>query len=863
LFVVQFSKLIQDPTTNDKQQTTNKNIMARFNEIVESKPGSKFILQGNEAFALGVVHAGYHAADGYPGTPSTEVIDKSLKYVQGKITVGWSVNEAVAIGVAVGHSIAGSDTVVTMKIPGVFQAGDVITTSAFYTADAGALVIYAATDYVPSSTQHVIDSRYFFSASRLPIIEPRNHQDLYEAAFFAADISRKFKTPVIILTSGILAHSEGLVVTRETRIITRRPLPEKLHNWMLMPGIARANYNNATRERIPQIQEWLVDADLITEEKGEDDWGIILCGESNIIVREALKNIGKKPSILSLGMTYPLPKERIRKFSSGIKGKIFVFEDGDTYLENQIRLLSIPVIGKEENSIITDWSPQMVIEQLSKHFDVNYKINKKIIDIKPLARPPSICPGCPYRAFALSVDKLKKKKKIYAAFGDIGCSTLLYFLNALDTVCCMGASDSNRQGFVLSLPEYASKTISIIGDSCECHTGLDATRNAIFRHTPGVKVILDNSITAMTGGQPAPSSKTNLAGMPNTFNLKRAVEAEGGRMVVVDSYNMEKVEKALTEALEEAEKGQFTTLILEGLCINEVDSKKKIRKISRNYDLCKRCFRCNICPGIEFDDEKKPHFTNLCTYCGSSTPVCMQRCPFGAIIYDDNATGKTTTPAFEKVKEIKIPSIENIKLPESLRLAIRGIGGQGNLFFGKALSEIILRTPYSKTNIVKGDTHGMAQLGGPVISTFSCGAVYSPVLAPGSVDVLIVMEVSEVLRPEFLDLLKPNGTIVFNDFKVLPVTAKKEDYPDVNKIYDALKEYNIIKIDANKISYELGDVTGKTANVVVLGLLSTIAPFNKIPEEIWLNALMAISPNEIIKAANKLSFEAGRKTKSK
>jgi len=837
--------------------------MSRFNEIVESKAGSKFILQGNEAFALGVIHAGYHAADGYPGTPSTEVIDKSLKYVQDKITVGWSVNEAIAVGVAIGHSIAGSDTVVTMKIPGVFQAGDAITTSAFYTADAGALVIYAATDYVPSSTQHVIDSRYFFSASRLPVLEPRNHQDMYEAAWIAADISRKFNTPVIVLASGILAHSEGLVLTKESRKIERQALPEKLHAWMLMPGIARQNYNKATQERIPNISEWLETSQLVSEEKGNEDWGIILCGESDIIVREALKNINKKPSLLSLAMTYPLPKEKIKKFASGIKGKIFVFEDGDRYLENQLRLLSIPVIGKAENSVITDWNPEMVIEQLSKHIDLNYKIRKQEFEMKAVNRPPSICPGCPYRAFALSVDKLKKKKKIFAAFGDIGCSTLLHFLNSLDTVCCMGASDSLRQGFVLSRPEYASKTISIIGDSCECHSGLDSTRNAIFRNTAGIKVILDNSITAMTGGQPAPSSKTNLAGIPNTFNLKRAVEAEGGRMVVVDSYKIDEVEKALVESLEEAEKGVFTTMILEGLCIQEVESKKKIRKISRNYDLCKKCLRCNVCPGIEFDADNKPSFTNLCTFCGGSTPVCLQRCPFGAIIYDESATEKINTPVFEKVGEIKIPVTEKENLPESLRVAIRGIGGQGNLFFGKVLSEVVLRTPYAESNIVKGDTHGMAQLGGPVISTFSCGSVYSPVLAPGSVDVLIVMELSEVLRPGFLELLKPGGTVLFNNFSVLPVAMKREDYPDVNKIFEALKEYHVIKIDANKIAYELGDINGKTANVVVLGLLSTIEPFNSIPENVWLSALMAISPNDFIKATNKLSFESGRKQNKK
>lgn len=816
-------------------------------------------MQGNEAFALGVIHAGFHAAEGYPGTPSTEVIDRSLKCVQDMITVGWSVNEAVAVGVAIGHSIAGSDAVVTMKIPGVFQAGDAITTSAFYTAAAGALVIYAATDYVPSSTQHVIDSRYFFSASRLPVIEPKNHQDMYEAAWIAADISRKFNTPVIVLASGIIAHSEGLVLTKKSRKIARRPLPEKLHEWMLMPEIARRNYNKATQERIPQISEWLETSPLVSEEKGKEDWGIILCGESDIIVREALKNINKNPSILSLGMTYPLPKKRIKKFASGIKGKIFVFEDGDRYLENQLRLLSIPVVGKEENSVITDWTPEMIIGQLSQHIDLKYKIKKQELAIKAVGRPPSICPGCPYRAFALCIDKLKKKKKLYAVFGDIGCSTLLHFLNSLDTVCCMGASDSLRQGFVLSRPEYASKTISLIGDSCECHTGLDSTRNAIFRHTAGIKVILDNSITAMTGGQPAPSSKTNLAGIPNTFSLKRAVEAEGGRMVVVDSYNVKEVEKALVESLAEAEKGAYTTMILEGLCIQEVENKKKVRKISRNYDLCKRCLRCNICPGIEFDADKKPSFTTFCTFCGGSSPVCMQCCPFDAIIYDEGATEKTSQPVFEKVREIETLVIGKEKLAESMRLAIRGIGGQGNLFFGKALSEVVLRTPYSESNIVKGDTHGMAQLGGPVISTFSCGAVYSPVLAPSSADVLIVMEIGEVLRPGFLELLKPNGTILFNNFSVLPVAMKREDYPDVDKIFAALKKYQVIKIDANKIAYGLGDINGKTANVVVLGLLSSIAPFNSIPENVWLSALMAISPNDYIKATNKLSFEAGRK----
>jgi len=390
---------------------------------------------------------------------------------------------------------------------------------------------------------------------------------------------------------------------------------------------------------------------------------------------------------------------------------------------------------------------------------------------------------------------------------------------------------------------------------------MDATRNAVFRNTPGVKIILDNTVTAMTGGQPAPSSKANLAGVPNIFNLRKAIEAEGGKMKVVDSYNLNEVEQVLVESLEEADKGIFSTIILEGVCVQEIESKKKVRKITRNYDLCKKCFRCNICPGIQFDDQNIPHFTNLCTNCGGSTPVCMQRCPFNAIIIDEHPTEKNTFPELKKLPETKKTELTHADLPESLRVAIRGIGGQGNLFFGKILSEVILKTSFVKTNIIKGDTHGMAQLGGPVISTFSCGNVSSPILAPGSADVLIVMEISEVLRPDFLDLLKPNGTIIFNNCQVLPVNIKKEAYPDMQQIYETLKEYKLIKIDANKIAMELGDSSAKTANVVVLGLLSTINPFNKIPEEIWLNALLSISSGDVIKAINKQSFEAGRKVK--
>lgn len=839
--------------------------MADFKQMVDSPAGSSYVLQGNQAFALGVMHAGYHCADGYPGTPSTEIIDKSLAHVQDKIKVGWSVNEAVAVSLGMGHAIAGDDTVITMKTPGAFQAGDPITTAAFFDAPMGALVLFIATDLVPSSTQHVIDLRYWLDSSRIPVLEPRNHQDMYEIAFKAADISRKFNTMVVVLANGILCHSDGLIKTKEARAIKPREVPENLKQWMNMPNLARANYNKATTIRIPEIREWLNTSDLFEIENGNEDFKVVVSGESYIHVKETLNNLNLNPDIFSLKMSYPLPEKQLNDFITKDQKKTIVIEDGDRYLEQKLTLLGLEVTGKGKDSTITEWTPADLKKLFSKELKLDIIENTIKLSQNPPMRPPSICPGCPYRAFGLTIDKLRKQKKIYSSFGDIGCSTLIYFLNAIDTCLCMGGSDAMRQGFTLSRPEYAAKTISVLGDSCECHSGMDATRNAVFRNTPGVKVVLDNRITAMTGGQPAPSSNANLAGEPNKFDMKEALTAEKAKVVAVSSYDLKDLENKMNQALKDAEEGEFTTLVVEGPCVQEVDRKLKKRQVKINYDKCHKCGKCNICPGIKISDDKSPHFTNMCTNCGGNNQVCLQICPFGAIeIIDEEEIKSAKSP---QNTELELPAIDDSKLtvkredlPESLRLAIRGIGGQGNLFFGKVLAKVMLQTPYANENIVKGDTHGMAQLGGAVISSFSCGQVSSPVLTNNACDVLVAMEISEILRPGFLDLLKPQGAIIVNNFEALPIGTKKEDYPDSSKILEELKNLgiNTILIDANKEAYKIGDHSGRSANVVILGLLSSYEPFSNIPEELWLKTIMDVSPNPTIKNLNYKAFMAGK-----
>ncbi|MBN1195983.1 MAG: 2-oxoacid:acceptor oxidoreductase family protein [Candidatus Aminicenantes bacterium] len=833
--------------------------MSGFVERVKSPAGTKLVLQGNEAFALGVVHAGFHAADGYPGTPSTEVIHDCLSRVQDRMVVGWDVNEAVAVAVGVGHSAAGSDTVVTMKTPGAFQAGDAITTAAFYHAPAGALVYYIATDYIPSSTQHVIDLRYFFYSSRLPVLEPRDHQDFYDFPRLAADLSRRINSPVVILANGILCHSEGMVRTAEPRVVPKRELPENFRGWMGLPNLARKNYDHATKERMPAVEAFFNREPLARFESGDPSWGILASGESSLQVREALAICGLKPARMFLAGTVPFPKEAVLRFAADIKGPIYVFEEGDRWVEERCRLAGINVSGKPVHSSRTEWTPGDILSFLADRGHIAPLPARQKGTVAPVPRPPGICPGCPYRAFGLAVAEARKKDRLTAVFGDIGCSTLLYFMDALDTCMCMGASDSMRQGMVLSRPEQAARFISVLGDSCECHSGLDSTRNAVFRGTPGVKVILDNRITAMTGGQPAPSSGVNLAGNDVSFSLRAVVSAETPNTKTVDAYNLKGVKEALKRALERAEAGDFSCLILEGACVQQVSRESRRRRVRIDVDKCRRCGQCDICPGIELAANKVPHFTALCTNCGGSTPVCMQRCPFGAIEMIREEERQTVfAPQDGKPREYEKPETDSAGLPRSLRVAVRGVGGQGNLFFGRVLSQLAMETPYARTRVVKGDTHGMAQLGGAVISTFACGDVHSPVPAPGTVDVLAAMEMGEVLRPGFLDLLKPGGTVVLNRFRVVPPAMKPQDYPGLDAIRSALKKYRVVELDAHDAARQSGDETGRSANVVMLGLLSTLDPLNRIPEAAWRLALSKVTASDAAQSINNAAFGTGR-----
>jgi indolepyruvate ferredoxin oxidoreductase, alpha subunit len=837
-------------SSTEEESSVKKN---KIKELCQAEAGRPEVLQGNIAFAVGCVRAGIHSADGYPGTPSTEVIDRGLSQVQDLIKVGWSVNEAVAVGVGYGHTLAGRDTVVTMKIPGLFQAADVFTSVSFFHEPRGALIFYIATDFTPSSTQHIMDPHALLKSCCLPVFEPANHQQMLEAAGIAVTIGRQYQTPVVILASGNLCHSEGLV--RLNPLLRREPVAvgDNLRKFNCLPVLARKNYDAVMRTRMPALAEMVEGSPLNEWERGDGKRGIITSGSNTAFVKEVKAVYGAEVDLLSLGFTHPLPRNLIREFCRSVKGPVHVIEDGLHYLQDELRAMGLPVQGKAEFSTLTEYSPTLVAQTLG------YTPAQRSLEVAPVSRPPMICAGCPYRLFAETVAKLKKRGKLSVVFGDIGCNSLLYFMDAMDTGVAMGASESKRTGFVLSRPEMADKCISVLGDSTECHSGMDATRNAVFRKVPGVKVILDNRWTAMTGGQPAPTSPVNLAGDPLTFDLVQALSAGGVKTASVNAYDRKGIQRTLRQALKDAAAGEFSTLVVQGNCIKKVPNAQKGIKLKINTEKCQKCHTCLICPGNEAGPEGFPQFNNLCSGCADQTPACLQMCPFEAIEFlSEEERVQVSAPEFTAPPSITAATVDRAALPAKLSLAIRGVGGQGNLFFGRVLTRLAFLAGYDSRNIVKGETHGMAQMGGPVISTFACGNVHSPVLLPGSADCLIAMEMSEILRPGFLDMLKTGGTMLLARTTIVPHNLPAGAYPSAAAIKELAGGYEVLEVDVLAKALAIGDTTGRIANVVMLGALSQVAPFDAIPGMLWLRALQEVSPNAALWAANYSAFEEGR-----
>jgi indolepyruvate ferredoxin oxidoreductase alpha subunit len=626
-------------------------------------------------------------------------------------------------------------------------------------------------------------------------------------------------------------------------------MPASLRSFNVLPNITRKAYDTVMDVRMQALVAMVEQSPLNRWTRGTGKLGVVTCGVCELYLREVMEAHGLRLDVLSLAFSNPLPMGLITEFCESIQGEVLVIEDGYRFLQEAMEQAGLKVRGKAPYSKLTEWSPALVAELLG------LEVPRSACAVPALARPPLLCAGCPYRLFAQEVAGLKSKGQLDAAFGDIGCNALLYFMNALDTGLAMGASESQRMGYVLSRPEQAGRCISIVGDSTECHSGLNATRNAIYRNVPGVKVILDNAWTAQTGCQPSPTSPANLANQPIRFDLPGSLAAHGAKVQVIDAYDRKAIRATLKSALAEAGQGAYTTIVVRGTCLKKTRSSRQ--RVQVAPDACKQCNLCLICPGLTLGPDQVPVVNNLCSGCGGHLPACSQMCPTGVLKpISLKDLGQKAGVLFALPPAL--PEPPRADLPARLSLAIRGVGGQGSLFFGRALTQLAQLAGYGERNIVKGDTLGMAQMGGPVISTFGCGDVLSPVLLPGTVDCLIVMEKSEVLRPEFLDLLKPGGTVVMADTRILPEGLAPDGYPSDARLKEILAGYRLIEVDPLQQALDLGDPTGRIANVILLGILSRLSPFDQFPVELWWRALRKVNPEPAVWAANFAAFNAGR-----
>ena len=572
----------------------------------------KQLMLGNKALARGLYEAGCSVVSSYPGTPSTEVTEEAAKYDE--IYCEWAPNEKVAMEVAFGASLAGKRSFCGMKHVGLNVAADPLFTCS-YTGVNGGMVICVADDPGMHSSQNEQDSRHHAIASKIPMLEPSDSREAYEFAKKAFEMSEKFNTPVLLKMVTRVAHSQSVVDTEE-RVEPDR-VPYVKDPAKVMMTLNSRNAHIRVEERTKALIEYAESTELNRVEMGEDtSVGIITDSTSYQYAREVL---GDKVSILKLGMINPLPEKLIKDFAQKVD-KVIVLEELDPIIENHCKQLGIKVAGKDTFPICGEFSQNLVRKCLGMKEPEHITIEENVP-----ARPPVMCAGCPHRGIFYI---LKKKKCM--VYGDIGCYTLgaVAPLNAMDLNVCMGASCSGLHGFNKAIGEEAeSNSVGVIGDSTFMHSGMTGITDISYNMSNSTVIILDNSITGMTGHQQNPTTGKNLRGEPaGKVDLEALCRALGfNRVRVVDPYDLKAVEEAVTEELAAKEP---SIIISRRPCVMIKGTVHK-PPISVDESKCVGCKQCMSigCPAIAVKDKKAHIDPTLCIGC----KVCSQMCKFEAI----------------------------------------------------------------------------------------------------------------------------------------------------------------------------------------------------------------------------------------
>ena len=572
----------------------------------------KKLMIGNQAVAAGLYDGGLGVVSSYPGTPSTEITEFLSKYED--IHSEWAPNEKVACEVAFGASLAGARSACAMKHVGLNVAADPLFTLS-YTGVNGGMVICVADDPAMHSSQNEQDSRHYAIAAKVPMLEPADSMEAYAFAKSAFELSERFDTPVLLRMCTRIAHSQSVVETGEKVPAVLKDYEKNPAKYIMMPGNAIKRHP-IVEDRTKALAEFAEDCMYNTVEMNSDEIGIITSGCSYLYVKEAL---GDSVSILKIGMPHPLPTNIIREFASKVK-KLYVIEELDPIIETHVKALGIEVIGKETFSLLGEFSQQTVAAAFGKEAPISVSADSAIP-----ARPPMMCAGCPHRGMFYTLAKNK-----ITVHGDIGCYTLgaVPPLCALDSTLCMGASVSGLHGFNCARGSDAEKkSVAVIGDSTFMHSGMTGLVNVAYNATNSTIIILDNSITGMTGHQQNPTTGYNIKGDPAAkVNLEALCHALGiNRVRVVDPYDLKACETAVKEELAAEEP---SVIISRRPCVL-LKYVKHEAPLVVDADKCKSCKRCMSlgCPAISLKDGKAKIDSTLCVGCG----VCKQLCAFDAI----------------------------------------------------------------------------------------------------------------------------------------------------------------------------------------------------------------------------------------
>lgn len=576
----------------------------------------KELMLGNKAVARGLYEAGCAFVSSYPGTPSTEITEEIVKYDE--VTCEWAPNEKVAMEAAFGASLAGKRSFCGMKHVGLNVAADPLYTMS-YTGVNGGMVIGVADDAGMHSSQNEQDSRHHAIASKVPMIEPSDSSEAYEFAKIAYDLSEEYDTPVLLKMCTRVAHSQSVVEAGE-REEHSKEYSKDIAKYVMMPGNAIKRHP-IVEDRTRRLTEYAETTTLNRVEMGDTKVGIITDSTSYQYVKEVF---GEEVSVLKLGLVNPLPVNLIKDFAEKVD-KLIVVEELDPIIENHVKALGIEVSGKDLLPICGEFSQNLVAEALGKEAHKGVAIEDAIPP-----RPPVMCAGCPHRGLFYTLKKLG-----CTVLGDIGCYTLgaVAPLSAMEMTLCMGASISALHGFNKVSGAKEGKAVAVIGDSTFMHSGMTGLANVAYNQSDSTVIILDNSITGMTGHQQNPTTGYNIKGDPaGKIDLEALCAAMGfERVRVIDPYNLKECEEVIKEETET----EGPSVIISRRPCALLKNVKHEAPVKIDPNKCRSCTNCMKigCPAISMKDveghdrQKATVDATLCVGCG----VCQQMCPFEAI----------------------------------------------------------------------------------------------------------------------------------------------------------------------------------------------------------------------------------------